>query len=54
MAKSKKTFDAVKSSRMWRSKVSRKTTGMTRDEEIAFFNRVTSPQSSRKPQTKAA
>lgn len=54
MAKRKKTFDAVKMSRTWRSKVSRQITGMTPAEEIAFFNRVTSPLSSRKPQTKAA
>ncbi len=38
MATKKKSFDAVKSSRLWRRQVSRLVRDMSPEQRIAFFN----------------
>ena len=53
MTKKRKTFDAIKLSRSWRSKVSRQIADMNTEEEMAFFNRC-SAKPHRKPEAKAA
>jgi hypothetical protein len=35
-----KTFDAVAESRKWKEAVAKETEGMTRDEAVAYFDRL--------------
>ena len=54
MAKKEKKFDAVKLSRAWRERISRKIGKMTPAEELEFFNRTAMQTTAPKAQVKAA
>lgn len=49
--KSPKAFDAVAESRKWKEAVARETAGMSAEERIAYFNRHSSVEGSRREES---